>query len=61
MSPSSLTLALMYQSCVKLCTDLNAGIMLRKDALAIHENFIYDQSQQMTQQVLKKNAETDHH
>lgn len=47
-------MALMYQSCVNVCSDLSLGVIARKNA--IDKNFIYSQSQRTNQQVLRNEA-----
>lgn len=34
--------ALIYSSCVEMCADLRAGVMLLKDAGVIRDNFVCD-------------------
>lgn len=44
--------ALIYQSCIKMCADLSARDVVRKDACLFHENSVNSQSQRTNQWVL---------
>lgn len=44
--------SLISQSFLEKCSDLNADVMVQKDACVIHESFLYGQSQRTTQRVL---------
>lgn len=56
------TMALIQQSCVKMCADLSAGVAVQKHTPPIHENFVNGQSQRTNQRALiKAAAENDRH
>ena len=56
------SLALIYQSCVKTGTDLNAELVVRQDTRVIYETFVSDPSQHTNDRFLiNAAAEFDRH
>lgn len=49
--------AIFNQSCIEACADLSAGVVVQKDILVIHENFMNGHKSQCTTVV----AESDRH
>ena len=52
-----ITLALIYQSCVKTGADLSAELVLRQDTCVTYQTFVSDQSQRRNDRA----AEFDRH